>query len=147
MVKRFTLNFYPEDGGNTFLRNLSNCLLYCMELNSSFKSVYLRLYSPLLGLGRFFSFLIFTQSVGLLGRGISPSQGRYLHTGQHEYRINAHKHPCLKWDSNPRAQCLNGRKKNSSCLRLRGHCDRLLFQDGQSSVPGRNRDFNFNCRY
>jgi hypothetical protein len=27
-----------------------------------------------------FSFLIFTQSVGPLGRGISPSQGRYLHT-------------------------------------------------------------------
>jgi hypothetical protein len=26
-----------------------------------------------------FSFLIFRQSVGLLGRGISPSQGRYLH--------------------------------------------------------------------
>jgi hypothetical protein len=28
---------------------------------------------------------LFTQSVGLLGRGISPSQGRYLHTGQHKY--------------------------------------------------------------
>jgi hypothetical protein len=31
------------------------------------------------GLGRFFSFLIYTQSVGLLGRGINPSQGHYLH--------------------------------------------------------------------
>jgi hypothetical protein len=32
-----------------------------------------------------FQFLdLFTQSVGLLGRGISPSQGRYLHTGQHK---------------------------------------------------------------
>jgi hypothetical protein len=30
-------------------------------------------------LGRFFSFLIYTQSVGLLGQEISPSQGRYLH--------------------------------------------------------------------
>jgi hypothetical protein len=28
----------------------------------------------------FFSFLIHTQSVGLLGRGISPSQDPYLHT-------------------------------------------------------------------
>jgi hypothetical protein len=37
---------------------------------------------------RFFSFLIYIQSVGLLGRGISPSQGRYLHTGQHKHRIN-----------------------------------------------------------
>jgi hypothetical protein len=34
-----------------------------------------------LDLGRFFSHLIFyIQSVGLLGRVISPSQGRYLHT-------------------------------------------------------------------
>jgi hypothetical protein len=37
--------------------------------------------------------------VGLLGRGISPSQGRYLHTEQHKRRINAHRHPCLEWDS------------------------------------------------
>jgi hypothetical protein len=42
-------------------------------------SIYLWLYSPSLGFGRFFSFLIFTPWVGLLGRGISPSQG--LHTG------------------------------------------------------------------
>jgi hypothetical protein len=45
-------------------------------------SVYLWLYSPLLDLGRFFSFLIFYR-VGLLGRGISLSQGRYLHIGEH----------------------------------------------------------------
>jgi hypothetical protein len=32
-------------------------------------SVYRLLYSPLLGLDRFFSFLIYIQSVGLLGRG------------------------------------------------------------------------------
>jgi hypothetical protein len=38
--------------------------------------------TALVGLGRFFSFLIYTQSVGLLGRVISPSQGRYLHTEQ-----------------------------------------------------------------
>jgi hypothetical protein len=31
-----------------------------------------------------------TQSVGLLGRGISPSQGIYLHTEQHKHRINTH---------------------------------------------------------
>jgi hypothetical protein len=34
-----------------------------------------------------FQFLdLFTRSVGFLGRGISPSQGRYLHTGQHKHR-------------------------------------------------------------
>jgi hypothetical protein len=42
----------------------------------------------LVDLGRFFSFLIYTQSVGLFGRGISPSQGRNLHTKQHKHRIN-----------------------------------------------------------
>jgi hypothetical protein len=45
------------------------------------------LYSPLLDLGHFISSLIlFTQTVGFLGRVISPSQGRYLHTGQHKHR-------------------------------------------------------------
>jgi hypothetical protein len=53
----------------------------------------------------------FTQSVGLLGRGISLSQGRYLHTELHKYRRNEHKHQCLKWDSNPRSQCLSGRRQ------------------------------------
>jgi hypothetical protein len=37
-----------------------------------------------------FSVLYFyRQSVGLLGRGIIQSQGRYLHTEQHKHRINA----------------------------------------------------------
>jgi hypothetical protein len=53
---------------------------------------YLWLYSPLLNLGRFFSFLIF-HTLGLLGRRINPSQGLYLHTEQHKHRINAHRHP------------------------------------------------------
>jgi hypothetical protein len=34
--------------------------------------------------GSFFCFLIYTQPVELLGRGISPSQGSYLHTEQHK---------------------------------------------------------------
>jgi hypothetical protein len=38
-----------------------------------------------LGLGSFVSVSsTFTQSVGLLGQGISPLQGRYLHTGQNK---------------------------------------------------------------
>jgi hypothetical protein len=45
----------------------------------------------------------FRHMVGLLGRVISPSQGLYLHrTTQH--RKTRDKHPCLKWDSNPRSQ-------------------------------------------
>jgi hypothetical protein len=39
----------------------------------------------LLGPGLFFSFvIIFKQSIEPLGQGISPSQGRYIHTGQHK---------------------------------------------------------------
>jgi hypothetical protein len=45
---------------------------------------------PSVGPWPHFQFLdLFTQSVGLLGRGISPSQVRYLHT-EHKHRINAH---------------------------------------------------------
>jgi hypothetical protein len=65
-------------------------------------------------------------SVGLLGRGISPSQGRYLHTEQHKRRINAH---------NTDIHALSGIRthdpcvratQDSSCLRPRGNCDRPL---------------------
>jgi hypothetical protein len=52
---------------------------------------------------------LFTQTVLLLERVISPSQGRCLHTGQH--KINAHGHPCLEWDSNPRSQRSSERRQ------------------------------------
>jgi hypothetical protein len=62
-------------------------------------------YRPLMGPTLFFSYaFFFTQTVGLVGRVMSPSQGRYLHTGQHKHRINAHTHPRLEWGSNPRSQ-------------------------------------------
>jgi hypothetical protein len=67
--------------------------------------------TALVDLDRFFSFLMCTQSLGLIGRGISPSQGRYLHTEQHKYRINSNIHPCLEWDSNPRSHCSSGRRR------------------------------------
>jgi hypothetical protein len=82
------------------------------------------LYSPLLGPGLFCSVIFFTQTVGLLGRVISPSQGRYLHTGQHKHGINAQADiyalsGIRTHDPNVRAG------EDSSCLRLRGHCDQL----------------------
>jgi hypothetical protein len=58
--------------------------LFCISPFLNVCTILLWLYSLLLGLGRIFNFLIYTQSVGLLGRGISPSQGRYLHTEQHK---------------------------------------------------------------
>jgi hypothetical protein len=55
---------------------------------------------------------IFTQTVGLLGRVISPSQGRYLHTGQQKHRINAHTGiHAFEWDSNRRSHSSSERKQ------------------------------------
>jgi hypothetical protein len=84
--------------------------------------IHLWLYSLLLDLGLFFSFLIFfTQSVGLLGGLISPSQGRYLHTGQHKHRINEDIHA----SSGVRIHDPSVREgEDNSCLRARGRCDR-----------------------
>jgi hypothetical protein len=47
-------------------------------------------------------FFFYTQSVGLLGRRISPSHCLYLHTRQHKQ--NKRRYPCLQWDSNQRPQ-------------------------------------------
>jgi hypothetical protein len=58
----------------------------------------------------FFHFLIYRQSVGFFGRVISPTQGYYLHTEQDKHRKNAHRHPCLEWNSNPRFQCPRRRR-------------------------------------
>jgi hypothetical protein len=49
-------------------------------------------------------------SMGLL------SQGRYL----------THRHPCLQWDSNPRSQCLSGRRPRGHCDRERNECELWL---------------------
>jgi hypothetical protein len=82
------------------------------------------LYKPFLGPGLFFSFIIFfTQTVGLLERVISPSQDRYLYTGQHKHRINAHTD--IHTLSGIRTHDPSVRRsENSSCLRPRSHCAR-----------------------
>jgi hypothetical protein len=79
----------------------------------------------LMDLGRFFSLLIYTQSVGLLGWGISPSKGRYLHTEQHRHRINAHRN--IHASSGIRTYDPSVRvSEDDLCLRPRGHCNRSL---------------------
>jgi hypothetical protein len=40
-------------------------------------------------------------------------------------KINAQRHPCFEWQSKPRPQYSTG--EDSSCLRSRGHCDRLIY--------------------
>jgi hypothetical protein len=77
----------------------------------------------LLDLGRFFRILILYTVVGLLGRGISPSQGLYIHTEQHKHRINAHRD--IHNFSGIRTHDPNFRARGYRlCLRPRGHCDR-----------------------
>jgi hypothetical protein len=78
---------------------------------------------PLIGPWSLFQFLeSYIQSIALLGRGIRPSQGLYLHT-EHKHRINAH---------NTDIHALSGIRthdpsvrasEDSSCLRPRGHRD------------------------
>jgi hypothetical protein len=64
-----------------------------------------------------FSFLILRQSVGLLGRGISPSQGRYLY----KHRINTNIHASSEIRTHDPSV---PEGEDSSCLRPRGHCVR-----------------------
>jgi hypothetical protein len=78
-------------------------------------SIYLSMpLQPFVGPGPLFQFLnLYTvgQSVGPFGRGISPSQGRYLQTEQQKHNKRTHRHPCLKWDWNPRRRCSSGRRQ------------------------------------
>jgi hypothetical protein len=69
----------------------------------------------------------FTQTVGLLGRVISPSQGRYQHTRQHKHRINAHTdiHALRGIRTNDSSVWAG---EDSPCLQQRGHCDRWNVQ-------------------
>jgi hypothetical protein len=65
----------------------------------------------LLNIGRFLVSQSSTQSVWLLGRGSSPSQGRYLHTEQHKHRINVQRYTPLVWESNPRSERSSKRRQ------------------------------------
>jgi hypothetical protein len=58
-------------------------------------------------IGMISQFLDHSQSVGLLGRVISPPQGLYLNTEQHKHRIDSHR----QWDFNPRSQRSSGRRR------------------------------------
>jgi hypothetical protein len=74
------------------------------------------------GLGRFFSSLIHTQPVWLLGRGINHSKGRYLHTEQHKHIIYAHIYPSSRIRTHDTSVQAG---EDCSCLGPRGNCSRL----------------------
>jgi hypothetical protein len=70
-------------------QHAATALFYFITFSYSF--IHQWLYSPLFGPGLFIGFVIFfTQTVGLLGRVISLTQGLYLPAWQHKHRINAY---------------------------------------------------------
>jgi hypothetical protein len=72
------------------------------------------------------SFVIsFTQSVGLLGRVIRPSQGRYLHTQDNTNSINAYIDIPASSGIRTHEPSISA-SEDSSCLRPRDHRDRLF---------------------
>jgi hypothetical protein len=84
----------------------------CKEVIASYISIYGPT-APYWALAAFSVSWSFTQMVGLLGRGISPSQGRYLHKEQCKHRINAYID----------IHALSGIRPHDRSLRSRGHCD------------------------
>jgi hypothetical protein len=78
------------------VQNQSSCMCRTAEV---YLYIYLWLYSPLLDLGSFFSFLILYTVSRTPWAGDQPV-ARPLPT----HRINSHRHPCLEWDSNPWAK-------------------------------------------
>jgi hypothetical protein len=114
MYLKNTFLYWPVLGWTTPFRSFPFLGYFCLSIYGSI---------VLVDLGRFFSFLIYTQSVEVLVRGISPSQGRYPHTEQNKHRINAHTD--IHVLSGIRTHDPSARtSEDSSCLRRRGHCDR-----------------------
>jgi hypothetical protein len=82
-IWRRDLNLFPQS------------FKFCIIIRYTYTLVFIfqRFFQPIQGPGLLFGYIItFTETVGLLGRVISQSQGRYLHTGQHKHRINAYIH-------------------------------------------------------
>jgi hypothetical protein len=123
----YNCNFSFESRGSVHIRSpslilcfSSNCVIKFFVVNiSNLHNLYctdcLSVYSCCshlehrASMKRFVSLQFFNlrQLVGPLGRMISLTQG---YTGQHKHRINADKHPCLEWDSNPCFQRLSGQR-------------------------------------
>jgi hypothetical protein len=71
------------------------------------------------------------KSVGLLGRGISPSQSRYLPTEQQKHKINEHTY--IHASSGIRTHDHSVRAgEDGLCLRPRDHCDRQCHFHGRN---------------
>jgi hypothetical protein len=74
--------------------------LHCVKAKRRYETYfYFFLLLPLWSRGLIYQFLDYSQTVGLLGRVISSSQGLYLNTGQHKHRkTHTHiNHPWPEW--------------------------------------------------
>jgi hypothetical protein len=69
--------------------------------------------NPLLSLDRFFSSFLILYAVGRTPWTGDQPAARPLptHTTTQTNRINAHRHSCLEWDSNPRSSCSSERRQ------------------------------------
>jgi hypothetical protein len=107
-------------------RSKSQGLIHNVQNIVNMKQVLLLwLYSPLLGRGSFFSFLILHTAGRTTWSGDQPvARPLPTHrTKQTQNKRTQYRHPYLEWDSNPRFQLSS--ERSSSCLRPRGHSDRL----------------------
>jgi hypothetical protein len=96
---------------------ISSVYFFSLSLLSYVPDFHFSLSFLLLPLGALFhfSFLIYTQSVGLLKRGISRAQSRYLRrTTQTQNKRRQTTMP--EWDSNPRSQCQLSLASAVSCV-------------------------------
>jgi hypothetical protein len=66
---------------------------------------------PFVGSWTLFQFLDLLHSRQDSLDGGSAGRKAATYTGQHKHGINAHRHPYLNLDSNPRSQCLSGRRQ------------------------------------
>jgi hypothetical protein len=115
------MHSYPEHGRSTFLRNAGNTVNTLTQdrrpktesLGVCHPSIHLSMALQLfVGPWRLFSFLIFYTVGRIPWTGDQPvARPLSAYTGQHEHKINAHRHQCLEWDMNPRSQCTRGRRR------------------------------------
>jgi hypothetical protein len=85
------------------VRRMAPLSTLCFQYSFAFTSLFFYwLYSPLGPWPLLFSFMIILQTLSVLGRVISSSQGLYLNTGQHKHRMNTYTHqtsmPCVGFE-------------------------------------------------
>jgi hypothetical protein len=96
------------------------------DVITKFYCIIIVVLQPFVGSWLIFQFLDpIHKSVGLLGRGTSPLQDLYLHTEQYKLRIHTIQ-TSIPWVGFEPPDLSVRESEDGSCLRPRGHRDRLL---------------------